>query len=207
MTKCVESYAHKASKIVVMDCLIAKLFPVCWRREIVAFHEYPIVVVPAKHALAVTHGTAVIGLQRPGWDQITNGILPAVPTLNNLKDHGMFPAAIMDIACFYRDEFVLAIEINHKHAVDQKKFDFLRSADVPNLLELSSEWVLGQIMPPRVIPDKFWLIRDGAATGYFGGDNSGERVIESPVTYVRRPDRRRKPERRSPYAPKRPRRY
>lgn len=154
-----ESYAHKAAKETVVSWLRdaenngADSSDFCglrWRSNRYApnygvFAEFPI--LPGGEG--AVYGTI--------WDEM--GWEDRPPTFSELVKLGTSPAAIVDIAVFHKGQVSIAVEIVHKHELTAKKLRFLnKTADIWTVLELPTQWVLGQVKAPSFIPLEFWKL-------------------------------------------------
>jgi hypothetical protein len=206
-----ESFAHKAAKNYIYDwmqegrvagnyerfCSIR--FPI--GHPVWVYREYPLVV-----------GDGVIFGHDLAWDQVEtnrgdNRPFMDSPAIGELKKFGLFPSTILDIAWGIPGACKGAIEIHHKHAVTPKKYEFcLKTLRLDSLLEFPASWILAQVAVPRYIPEEFWLIRNGEATGNFGKEQRAEWLASPQRSEPRRRKERTTPRAtfgRSPYASKR----
>ncbi len=87
------------------------------------------------------------------WDEVSDDWLCRPPRLDEL-DHP--PVCVVDIAVQHKGAIIYAIEIKHKHAIEEWKREFLLD-HVSAIYEIPSRWILGQIRKPNGIPAEFRL--------------------------------------------------
>lgn len=91
------------------------------------------------------------------WDERSERWSSRPPTYAELAALNLRPRAIVDIAVQHKGRIAWAIEIVHKHPVDEAKLDFLRTRTDLTLIEIPAYWVLGQVDRPSEIPPEFFL--------------------------------------------------
>ncbi len=91
------------------------------------------------------------------WDEISERWTGRPPSYDELVAEGIRPMAIFDIAIQERSQITIAIEIKHKHPIEPLKRGLIRKLGV-ELIEVPTQWVLGQVDRPCEIPDEFWLL-------------------------------------------------
>jgi hypothetical protein len=152
----VESYAHRMAKALLARWLReiaaetgydnpACLGGIGWRVNRPSFPygiwtEYPVLS-------DYTGITSVWDEELPRWAR-------RPPTYDEVVSIGYRPMAIIDIAVQHKGRIEYAIEILHKHAVNRRKFHFLR--EHTTVIEVPTTWVLGQIARPVSIPEEFF---------------------------------------------------
>ena len=153
-----ESYAHSTAKTLLLGWLrgsaeragldgVADFCGIAWRVNRGApawgvFDELPI--------LANGSGAS------PVWDEISERWTERPPTYDEVVESGSRPMAIADIAIQEKGRVVIAIEVRHKHPVDDRKRGFLRQHGV-EVFEIPAYWALGQIDRPESMPPEFRL--------------------------------------------------
>ena len=164
-----ESYAHKAAKAVVLSWLenprVGDVYDSAlgfsWFGESLShpfWEEYPI----------MNDGTGLDplwGLHYETRDTWPNGGVKAwslegnikIPDYDSLQQAGTPPRAILDIAIADMCSISTGIEIVHKNPPSNQKLIFLKKIGLPSLLVLPSRWVLGQVAPPKEVPQEFWI--------------------------------------------------
>lgn len=159
MGKSVESYAHRSAKRIVVSWLrraaeragydeCAGLGVVSWRVNRRAPHwgvwsEYPI----------CWDGCGV----SPVWDEYGGDggrYAVAPPTYKQLIAAGRKPRVIFDIAIQHKGLIAYALEIVHKHPLDDEKLAAVNELGITTLV-IQADWVLNQVRPPRSLGERF----------------------------------------------------
>lgn len=91
------------------------------------------------------------------WDEASPRWRRRPPTFAELCELDIAPDAVLDVAIQHKGRIAWAIEVVHKHPVDDEKLNFLRYWADLTLVEIPAYWVLGQIGVPSAIPAEFFL--------------------------------------------------
>lgn len=106
----------------------------------------------------------------------------SIPTYAELMRRGTPPTVVLDIAIQHKGRISYAIEIKHTHACSERKIDFLRSQSI-TLLEIPTQWILGQVFTPRRIPEEFLLFGTPLRPAYIPKDHPPLRLnLSTPTT-------------------------
>lgn len=89
------------------------------------------------------------------WDERAARWSDSPPSYQQVVDMGSRPNCVLDIAIQHKGRIAFAIEICHKHHCGPRKLKFLR--DELQVIEIPTQWVLGQVDRPAQIPVEFYL--------------------------------------------------
>lgn len=115
---------------------------VYWRRNRGALVEVPVAIYDVIQGHETTYAwDEGCG---PRWPSLEYG---RVPTYKQCIDLGIEIAMIFDVAVYHKGTIAFAIEVRHRHAVDERKGAMIEAFGAP-VFEMEAEWILRQVRRP-----------------------------------------------------------
>ena len=144
-----ESYIHKYSKTLLKEFFESNKLEIN-KKEFNEFEfaesdnnnytvllEYPVVIKDSFNSLKFN------------WSQLlSNGNDDYIPSYTELRKLNLVPIAFIDLVVCNKGVPCYFFELCHKNPVSDLKIKKLKDANINNLLEVSSYWLLSQIKKP-----------------------------------------------------------